>query len=262
MDLRKIFAFCRGQIVIFVFVFIYILASVVVFFFFELAPRDFSPPRGRWDLAFIGRFVVCFPRRSGHQSLASGPPCGAAPFRARPYPPRLSQSPGVLSREFLPNFLPAGKDFTKWALHFLPVGNPGLRGTYGEPGATLLPRASYSAHGHSAARKGTRFVPSTPGFDRDQRACWTAPASSRPTRPGEEALTENGDCLLLPRGEGVEGGGGSGDYSSSERKWSRPNASPATMTRPSGLTAHERSQASVVKAATTFPVSRSHILRI
>ena len=127
MDLRKIFAFCRGQIVIFVFVFIYILASVVVFFFFELAPRDFSPPRGRWDLAFIGRFVVCFPRRSGHQSLASGPPCGAAPFRARPYPPRLSQSPGVLSREFLPNFLPAGKDFTKLARHFLPVGNPRLQ---------------------------------------------------------------------------------------------------------------------------------------
>jgi hypothetical protein len=33
----------------------------------------------------------------------------------------------VLSTEFLPNFLPVGKDFTKWARHFLPVGNPGLQ---------------------------------------------------------------------------------------------------------------------------------------
>ena len=50
--------------------------------------------------------------------------------RRRPtqaYSPRLMQSPGVLSREFLPLFLPVGKDFTKWALHFLPVGKPGLQ---------------------------------------------------------------------------------------------------------------------------------------
>jgi len=45
MDLRKIFAFCHGQIVIFLFVFIHIPALNVIFFFFVLAPpRLFSSP--------------------------------------------------------------------------------------------------------------------------------------------------------------------------------------------------------------------------
>jgi hypothetical protein len=75
----------------------------------------------------IGRFVMRFPRRSEHSSISCGRPWGAAPFRAGPYPPRLSPSPGVLSREILPHFLPVGNYFTKWALHFLPVGNQGLQ---------------------------------------------------------------------------------------------------------------------------------------
>ena len=42
-------------------------------------------------------------------------------------PPRLSPSPGVLSREFWAVFLPAGKNFTNGPPFFLPVGNPEWR---------------------------------------------------------------------------------------------------------------------------------------
>src|SRR5271157_3458170 len=54
-------------------------------------------------------------------------PCGTARSRTRPYPLRLSQSPGVLSTEFLLNFLPVGKDFTNLAPNFLRVGNSELQ---------------------------------------------------------------------------------------------------------------------------------------
>ncbi len=52
------------------------------------------------------------------------------------------------------------------------------------------------------------------------------------------------------------------DYSSSVRKWTWLDASPATMRRPSGPTAQQSSEAPAVKAATTFPVSRSHTFRV
>jgi len=51
-------------------------------------------------------------------------------FAGRRRPPkayysRLTHSPVVLSREFLPTFLPVGKNFAKEASIFLPVGKPG-----------------------------------------------------------------------------------------------------------------------------------------
>jgi len=83
-----------------------------------------SPPR-RFRFPLAGRFVLHFPNWSGHSPYFHG----VSARRSRPlkaYAIRLHQSPGILSREFLAFFLPAGKNLSRSVLAFLPVGKPGL----------------------------------------------------------------------------------------------------------------------------------------
>jgi hypothetical protein len=64
----------------------------------------------------------------------------ALPQRARPFHISLARRQGMLSRRKSRHFLPAGKNFTKWALLFLPVGKPGLQASdFQLPERTLTP---------------------------------------------------------------------------------------------------------------------------
>lgn len=74
------------------------------------------PPR-RFRLPNVGEFVPRFPRRSEHSSYLRRT-LARRHRLSKAYTSRLTHRPVVLSRDFLPLFLPPRKDFAEWALRF------------------------------------------------------------------------------------------------------------------------------------------------
>jgi len=88
----------------------------VKYFFFSSFCGTFPPPLRPCNLPCVGRFVRCFPYRSGHSSFPPGHPVGA-PRSAPALHTRLITRPRVMSTEFCAVF-PTGRKNRTNGLHF------------------------------------------------------------------------------------------------------------------------------------------------
>ena len=96
-------------------------SSIINIFFFVPVPNaTLLPPPRPWNLPL--RWMICSVFFASAWAFVLSPrrPGGGAAFRARPSHTSLIQSPPALSTEFLPYFVPVGRNLTKCLSDLLP----------------------------------------------------------------------------------------------------------------------------------------------